>query len=72
MTFTVDGPPFTPREVAKLLGCSEPVAYDSVHDGTIPSVRIGRRYFIPRRVMFEILENGRIPQAAASAGIVAA
>jgi excisionase family DNA binding protein len=57
-----------PREFAKAMHCSLPVIYKSLEDGTVPSVKIGRRYFIPRRVAVEILENGHIPQPSTALG----
>jgi excisionase family DNA binding protein len=54
--------PFSPAGFAEMLGCSRHTVDNAIKDKTIPAVRIGRRYFIPRRVAFEILENGRIPE----------
>jgi excisionase family DNA binding protein len=54
--------PLGPAELAKALGCSRHTVDCAIKSGTIPAVRIGRRFFIPRRVVIEILDNGRIPQ----------
>lgn len=57
---SLDGPPLMPGELAKLMGCSRPVIDTALKDGKIPHIRLGRRYFIPRRIAAEMLENGRI------------
>ena len=57
--------PLGPNELAKALGCSRHTVDCAIKDKTIPAVRIGRRFFIPRRVAIEILENGRIPRPEA-------
>jgi excisionase family DNA binding protein len=56
--------PLGPAELAKALGCSRHTVDCAIKSGTIPAVRIGRRFFIPRRVVIEILDNGRIPEAS--------
>jgi excisionase family DNA binding protein len=56
--------PLTPIDLAALMGCSRPVIDKALRDGVIPHLRLGRRIFIPRRVAAEMVENGRIPQAA--------
>ena len=38
----------TVEECAKVLGISRSLAFSAVHDGTIPSFRIGRRILIYR------------------------
>ncbi|WP_311031237.1 helix-turn-helix domain-containing protein [Mesorhizobium koreense] len=60
---TLPDRPLSPVEFAKALGCGRHTVDCAIRDNTIPAARIGRRYFIPRRVAIEILENGRIPQA---------
>jgi excisionase family DNA binding protein len=44
LTWTVD-------EAADLLGLSRPCAYEAVHRGEIPSIRVGRRILIPRAAL---------------------
>jgi len=56
--------PLGPAELADALGCSRHTVDCAIKAGTIPAARIGRRFFIPRRVATEILSNGRIPQPA--------
>jgi len=38
---------FTPKEVAKELGVSEPTVYRALKAGTIPSFRLGAKWLIP-------------------------
>jgi excisionase family DNA binding protein len=64
MTFAIDGPPLMPGELAKAMRCSRPIIDRALRDGVIPHVRLGRRIFIPRPVVAEILLHGRIPQVA--------
>ena len=56
--------PLGPAELAKALGCSRHTVDCAIKEGVIPAARIGRRLFIPRRVVTEILTNGRIPEVA--------
>lgn len=46
---------FTVEEAARSLGISRALAYDLVRRGDIPSLRLGRRILIPRRVLDELL-----------------
>jgi excisionase family DNA binding protein len=39
----------TVEETAKLLDLSRSLTYEAVRNGTIPSVKIGRRYLIPKQ-----------------------
>ncbi len=48
---------YTVGEVAKLIGISRPTAYQSINNGEIPSIRIGRRILVPK-VMFRSLLEG--------------
>lgn len=48
----------TVAEVAKILGIGRRQAYDAVHRGEIPSIRLGGRYVISRRVLDDMLERG--------------
>ncbi|MBG0819320.1 helix-turn-helix domain-containing protein [Planomonospora sp. ID91781] len=40
---------YTVAEVARLLSLSRGSAYASVRDGTIPAIRVGGRWVIPKR-----------------------
>jgi excisionase family DNA binding protein len=39
---------YTPEELARILGISRNGVYRGLRDGTIPHVRIGNRYVIPK------------------------
>jgi excisionase family DNA binding protein len=43
-------------EVAEMLGISPSMAYESVHRGEIPAVRIGRRVLVPKDRLADLLE----------------
>jgi excisionase family DNA binding protein len=53
----VEGEVLTVDETARVLRISRQMAYKSVRDGTIPSVRIGDRILVPR-VRLNALLNG--------------
>ncbi len=46
---------YTPREVGQLLGLSRTAVYDRLRDGSLPSVRVGRRLLIPRTSLEQFL-----------------
>lgn len=48
----------TVEEAAALLGISRAFAYESVHRGDIPSIRLGRRILVPR-VALERMASGQ-------------
>jgi excisionase family DNA binding protein len=49
-----EGPLFVGvREAARILGTGRDSTYDLVKSGRLPSVRIGRRYLIPRDALIE-------------------
>ena len=50
LTLTVD-------EAADLLGISRSLAYELVRIGELPSLRLGRRILIPRRAIYELVEE---------------
>jgi excisionase family DNA binding protein len=39
---------FTPGELTRILGLSRTGVYAALRDGTIPNVRIGRRFVVPK------------------------
>ena len=45
------------QEVADMLGISKPIAYDLINDGSIHSIRIGRKILIPRQAVTDFLAN---------------
>jgi excisionase family DNA binding protein len=55
----------TVEETAKLLDLSRSLTYEAVRNGTIPSVKIGRRYLIPKQGierMLDIQSNNAIKE----------
>jgi excisionase family DNA binding protein len=46
-------------EVAEVLGLSRNAAYEAVHRGDIPAIRIGRRILVPVRALDEALSAGQ-------------
>lgn len=55
------GPVLTVDEAAAYLRISRGLAFAAVRDGSLPSVRIGRRILIPRRQL-EAMLDGRQPR----------
>lgn len=51
LTYSVD-------QVAELLGVARGTAYEYIHNGEIPAIRLGRRWLIPR-VRFHAWLNGK-------------
>ena len=47
----------TIKEVAGALNISRGLAYKAVRDGSIPTIRIGRRLLVPRRALDKLLET---------------
>lgn len=47
----------TVTEAAAILGISRTSAYECVHAGTIPSIRLGGRIVIPRATFDEMLDS---------------
>lgn len=47
----------TVTEAAKLLGVSRAMAYECVHTGEIPSVRLGARILVPRHRLVALLDG---------------
>ena len=42
---------YTPRELQELLGLSRNSVYERIADGSLPSLRLGRRLVIPRAAL---------------------
>jgi excisionase family DNA binding protein len=59
------GDVLTVEDVAVKLGIGRNQAYEAVHAGKIPSLRVGRRWLIPRPAFDRIL-NGEILKKATS------
>lgn len=49
---------YSVNETAELLGISRSTAYESVRDGTIPSLRFRRRIVIPKIAVERLLRPG--------------
>jgi excisionase family DNA binding protein len=47
----------TVEEAAAVLGISRGLAYQAARDGSIPTIRIGRRLVVPRRALEKLLER---------------
>lgn len=45
------------EEAAQILGIGRSAAYEAVHQGQIPYLRIGRRILIPRRALTALLDG---------------
>ena len=48
-------PTVTVEDAARILGISRGLAYTAVREGTIPSIRIGRRYVVPTVALVQLL-----------------
>jgi excisionase family DNA binding protein len=46
----------TPVETAKLLRIGRATVYEQIRQGTIPSIRMGRRILVPRRALEKLLD----------------
>jgi excisionase family DNA binding protein len=54
----VVGPVLTVEEAARYLRISRGLAFAAVRDGSIPSIRIGRRILVPRSRLDAMLDGG--------------
>jgi len=52
-----DRPTLSRAETANLLGISRWLVQQAVHDGSLPSVRVGRRILIPRSRLLAWLDG---------------
>jgi excisionase family DNA binding protein len=52
-------------EAAELLGCSRGLAYQAARDGSLPTIKLGRRLLVPRARLLELL--GEPPNGNGSA-----
>jgi len=53
---------YTVDEAAKLLGISRPTAFAGVRKGTIPSIRVGRRWLVPKAALDKKLVEAGQPK----------
>jgi excisionase family DNA binding protein len=51
----------TVEEAAKALGISRAFAYEAVHRGDIPHIKIGKRMLVPRAALARVLEAVELP-----------
>lgn len=58
----------TVEQASLVLGVSRSVAYAGVRNGSIPSIRLGRRIVIPRARLFELLGENPAPSNASDPG----
>lgn len=47
----------TPDDVIKILQIGRNKVYELLHDGSIRSIRIGRKHRIPKKILIEFLDN---------------
>jgi len=52
------------EEAAKILGISRNTAYDAVKTGQLPTVKIGRRFLVPKAALERMLDNAAPVSAA--------
>lgn len=57
----------TVEECARYIGVSRESAYKAVHDGTLPVLRIGQRFLIPRAALDRLLAGETVTSEPASA-----
>lgn len=48
--------PYTVEQTAEFFGCSKGLIYKAIKDKTLPSVRIGAKYYIPARAIEALAE----------------
>ncbi len=67
-------PTLTVDAVAKLLHVSRASAYQAVHSGEIPSIRVGRRILVPTAALLALLgmDGGCLPASGSPDGAVEA
>ena len=56
-TDEVQRPVLTVDEVANYLGISRGLAFQGVRDGSIPSIRVGRRILVSRVALMRMLDQ---------------
>lgn len=58
-------PTLTVDETAAVLGIARSTAYESVRNGEIPSIKVGRRRLVPTAALRRLLELDAEPHTAA-------
>ncbi|MBI3947270.1 MAG: helix-turn-helix domain-containing protein [Armatimonadetes bacterium] len=59
---------YSPDEFADMSGMSRNHTYTQIREGTIPSIRLGRRILIPREAIERLAQQAMDPQAPAPGG----
>lgn len=54
---SLDPAVFSVAQVARILGLSRSSAYARIQDGTIPSIKIGGRVLVPKRLIERLLDG---------------
>ena len=47
----------TPNDIMQILSIGRNKVYELLNDGTLKSIRIGRKHRIPKKILIEFLEN---------------
>jgi excisionase family DNA binding protein len=53
----------TVEECAKVLGIGRSAAYEAVRSGQIPTIRVGRRFLIPKSALDRLLDEAGLVTA---------
>ena len=64
-THTADSLTLTPRETMKLTRFGTNYTYALLKNGEMPSIRIGKRFYIPKSALLKWLENAGNTQLSA-------
>ena len=54
----------SPEQAREVLGLGRGLMYEKLRDGTIKSVRVGRRILVPQKSLVEFLEGKDLPGVA--------
>jgi excisionase family DNA binding protein len=55
------------EEAGQILGISRALAYQAVRRGELPTIRLGKRYLVPRVALERLLGGGSRGQASGTA-----
>ncbi|MFD4265710.1 helix-turn-helix domain-containing protein [Rhodococcus sp. NPDC058481] len=61
-----DVPVLTVKEVAGLFNCDQRTVSQALTQGALPSIRLGKRVFVPREPLLAMLTGSPVPDAAAA------
>ena len=53
----------TPRESMRVTGFGSNYTYEMLRTGRMPSIKVGKKFFIPRSALLKWLENAGSPTA---------